>query len=144
MANILMHAHSGFRWILLVFILMSIYNAFSRKNVYEAKDKKLYKLTMMFTHIQFTIGLILYFMSDKVVFPEGWMKVSLYRFYGMEHLIGMVLAVMLITFAKSKAAKAASPEAAQKKARIFFLAGLLVILAFIPWPFREALGGSWF
>ena len=144
MTDILISSHSGLRWVVLILLLASIFNAFSRKSVYEERDIKLYKFTMIFTHVQFTLGLVLYFLSSKVAFTEGWMKVSMFRFFGMEHLIGMLLAVLMITFAKSKAAKADSPEAAQKKARMFFVLGLVIIIAFIPWPFREALGGSWF
>jgi hypothetical protein len=99
---------------------------------------------MILAHIQFTIGLIIYFMSPKVKFVEGFMKDEQLRFYGMEHLVGMLLAVVFITLAKSKAEKLEGAEAKQKKAKLFFVLALLTIVAFVPWPFREALGGAWF
>ena len=128
----------------MILLLVAIYNAFSRSKVYEAKDKKLYKITMIFAHIQFTLGLIMYFMSPKVKFVEGFMKSEQLRFYGMEHLVGMLLAVVFITLAKSKSEKLEGAENKQKKAKLFFVLALVTILAFIPWPFREALGGAWF
>lgn len=143
MTDILIKSHSGLRWVVLLMLIFAIFNAFSRKSVYEDRDKKLYSLTMVFTHVQFTLGLILYFLSSKVQFVEGFMKVELFRFFGLEHAVGMLLAVLLITLGNTRSKKAEGAENKQKKARLFFILGLLVIIAFIPWPFREALGGSW-
>ena len=98
----------------------------------------------MFSHIQLLLGLVMYFTSAKVVFSEGWMKNASQRFYGMEHLLLMLLAIVLITIGSAKAKRAATDEEKFKKTYLFFGLGLILILAGIPWPFREALGGGWF
>jgi membrane protein DedA with SNARE-associated domain len=96
-------------------------------------------------HTQLLIGLVQYFFtSSKTNFSSGWMKVELYRFYGMEHLVGMLIAIVLITVGYSKSKKAATDAEKFKKIKVFYLVGLILILASIPWPFRTALGGSWF
>ena len=99
---------------------------------------------MVMLHIQLLIGLALYFVnSPKVSFAEGWMKVAMYRFYGMEHLIGMILAITLVTLGRKKAEKLKNTRDKHRRVMISYTIALVLILLSIPWPFREALGGAW-
>lgn len=142
----LKHAHSGLRWVVLGLLVYAILNAFSKKGkqTFSAQDAKINSFTTMFSHIQLLLGLAMYFTSAKVVFSDGWMKNASQRFYGMEHLLLMLLAIVLITIGSAKAKRAATDEEKFKKTYLFFGLGLILILAGIPWPFREALGGGWF
>ena len=141
--NILVSAHSGLRWIALVLLLLAIYNAFTAKE-YEKKHRLVNMFAMISLHTQLLIGLVLYFTSDKVQFIEGWMKSPLLRFYGMEHLAGMLIAIVLVTIGHSKSKKAASSSDKFKAIKLWYVLALILILAFIPWPFRTALGAGWF
>ncbi len=141
--NILVSAHSGLRWIALILLLLAIYNAFTVKN-YEKKHRLVNMFAMISLHTQLLIGLALYFTSAKVQFTEGWMKVALYRFYGMEHLMGMIIAIVLVTIGHSKSKKATESAAKFKAIKLWYVLALILILAFIPWPFRTALGAGWF
>lgn len=141
----LVHAHSGLRWIALILIVVAVFNALSKlkSSAYSEGDRKLNLFAMLSFHIQFLIGLILYFTSVKVQFFEGWMKEAMYRFFGMEHSLLMILAFVLLTIGHSKSKKAEG----QKKHKViatFYTIALILILAGIPWPFRAALGGAWF
>ena len=144
MTNILSHAHSGLRWVLLMLLICSLINALLRKDNFEKKDRLIYMFTMVSAHIQLVLGITLYFLSIKVQFIDGWMKNVLYRFYGMEHLVGMLLAIALITVGHIKYKKKKENSAKHKTVLIFYALGLVVILMFIPWPFRPGLMGSWF
>ena len=144
MYSALAHAHSGLRWVVLILLVFAIVNSISRKSVYEKKDKMIYLFAMVFLHIQLLIGLGLYFMSDKVVFADGWIKEPLYRFYGLEHFVGMLIAIVIVTIGRRKGEKASDPAKKHRIIRNFYLIGLVIILASIPWPFREALLGGWF
>ena len=141
--NILVSAHSGLRWIALVLLLLAIYNAFTAKE-YEKKHRLVNMFAMISLHTQLLIGLVLYFTSDKVQFIEGWMKSTLLRFYGMEHLAGMLIAIVLVTIGHSKSKKAVSSSDKFKSIKLWYVLALILILAFIPWPFRTALGAGWF
>jgi membrane protein DedA with SNARE-associated domain len=141
--NILVSAHSGLRWIALVLLLLAIYNAFTAKE-YEKKHRLVNMFAMISLHTQLLIGLVLYFTSDKVQFIEGWMKSPLLRFYGMEHLAGMLIAIVLVTIGHSKSKKAVSSSDKFKSIKLWYVLALILILAFIPWPFRTALGAGWF
>lgn len=139
----LISAHSGLRWIALLLLLLAIFNAFTAKD-YEKKHRLVNLFAMITFHSQLLLGLILYFTSDKVKFVEGWMKIAQYRFYGMEHLSGMLLAIIAITIGHSKSKKGADSAAKFKAIKVWYVLALILVLAFIPWPFRTELGAGWF
>lgn len=144
MNSILNHAHSGLRWVALVLLLLAIVNAFTAKT-FEKKHKMINLFALITIHTQLLTGLVQYFFtSSKTNFSSGWMKVEIYRFYGMEHLVGMLIAIVLITIGYSKSKRASTDAEKFKKIKVFYLIGFILILASIPWPFRTALGGSWF
>jgi uncharacterized oligopeptide transporter (OPT) family protein len=141
------HAHAGWRWIVLFLLIFSVVRFFMAKNKKEeftAGAKKLGLFTMVAYHIQFLGGLVLYFISPKVQFVEGMMGNSMLRFYGVEHLTMMTLGMILITIGYSKSKRAKDNARKFKVMAVMNLATLILVLAAIPWPFREGLGGSWF
>ena len=71
------------------------------------------------------------------------MKDPYLRFFQMEHPVSMILAIVLITLGHGMAKKAVSDEVKYKKALRYFILALLLILAAVPWPFRE-IGRPWF
>lgn len=139
----LVSAHSGLRWIALVLLIFAIFNAFTAKS-YEKKHRMVNLFTMITFHTQLLLGLVLYFTSDKVQFVDGWMKEAVYRFFGMEHLAGMLLAIVAITIGHSKSKKGSDDAAKFKAIKIWYVLALILVLAFIPWPFRTELGAGWF
>ena len=140
--EIINHLHSGLRWVALILLIWAIANAFSAKH-FEKKHKLINLFAMLTLHIQLVIGLIQYFTSAKVQFSAGWMENKLLRFYGMEHLAGMLLAIILITIGYSKAKRKVNDADKFKVIRLFYSIGLIIILLSIPWPFRANLGGGW-
>lgn len=144
MNSILTHAHSGLRWVAIILLLLAIINAFTSKT-FEKKHKMINLFTMITLHTQLIIGLVQYFItSGKVKFFDGWMKEAVFRFYGMEHLLGMLIAIVLITVGYSKSKRGVTDSEKFKPIKLFYLIGFILIMASIPWPFRTALGGSWF
>ena len=140
----LVHSHSGLRWLVLGLLIYAIYNAAVNKTSYEKRDKMINLFAMISLHIQLLLGLILYYTSGNVSFDSGWMKNAVTRFYGMEHLLGMLLAIIVVTVGRKMAEKQEEPEQKNKKILVWYTIGLFLILASIPWPFREAFNGSWF
>ena len=145
MYNGLGHAHSGLRWIVLILLLAAIFNAFSKKNsgTYSEGDRKLALFTMISTHVQFLIGIVLYFISPLVVFAAESMKNSVLRFYLVEHISLMLIAIVVITIGHKKSKTAADAAGKFKAISVFYLIALILILVSIPWPFRIE-GAGWF
>lgn len=138
--NGLSHAHSGLRWVVLVLLVTAIAQAFGNKEVALTKsNRKIALFAMIFTHIQLLLGVALLFVSSKVNLKEPFLTAAT-RFYTVEHLVGMLIAIALITIGHSKAKKSES----FKPIATYYLIGLIIIIVSIPWPFREGLAGGWF
>lgn len=146
MFDILKSSHSGLRWVALLLLVVAIVNALMKlkSNKYEKGDKMINLFAMVLLHIQVTLGTILAFFSGKIAYVEGWMKNPQLRFFGMEHILMMVLAVVLATIGRKKAEKAVDPAKKHKTILIWYTIVLIIVFAAIPWPFRANLGGSWF
>jgi len=145
----LVHAHSGLRWIALLLLVYTVLNAYLNRNstVYSKKDKMVGLFAMVTLHVQFILGIILLFFNPETsgkFYQQNWMKMDVSRFYGMEHFAGMLLAITLVTIGYSKAKRTEAALQKHKTTLTFYALGLILILFFIPWPFRAALGGNWF
>ena len=88
-------------------------------------------------------GLLLYFISPKVLFIKGALSAPVVRFFTAEHITAMLVAVVLITFGYSKAKKA--PELNGHKIIFwYYVIATIFVMAAIPWPFMTYLGSKWF
>jgi hypothetical protein len=147
MYTFLVSFHSGWRWILLLFVLIALVNSFLkwRKGAsWTVTDQKWNLYAMSAAHLQLLVGFALYFMSPRVQFGAATMKDTVLRFYTVEHILTMLIAVVLITLGYIRSKRAGADLDRFRLGFWFFLIGLIVMLAGIPWPFREALGGKWF
>lgn len=139
------HLHSGLRWIILLMLLVSILNSLLRflaKKNYSERDRKFALISLALLHTQVLIGLLLYFISPKVVFSTISLKNPLLRFYLVEHISLMIIAAALITTGYSLAKKAKQDPSRHLWILIFYGAGLILILSAIPWPWMS-LGSGW-
>ena len=140
----LVHAHSGLRWIALLLLAAAVITAFSRwqsRASFTESNRKLYLFTLISVHAQLVLGLILYFISPKV--NMSLISDKLYRFYTVEHTVGMLIAIILVTIGYSQAKRMSGVTNKHKAVAIFMGIGLILILVSIPWPFR-GLGAGWF
>lgn len=146
MNSMLVHAHSGLRWVVLAILVVTIINALIKwrgQKPFTETDRKLNLFALIATHTQLVLGLILYFVSSKVVFSAETMSNPMTRFFTVEHIAAMLIAIILISMGYSRAKRA---EVASTKFRltfIYFLVGLVLILVMIPWPF-QAYAANWF
>ena len=130
----LLHAHSGLRWLVLITLVLAVIQAFSSN-----PNRKIALWALILFHIQVVIGLILYFFVSPITKSFNInMKDAVQRFYGVEHILLMVLAAILITVGYS-----AIKKGNLNKYKWLYLIGLVLLLAGIPWPFRIASAG-WF
>jgi hypothetical protein len=140
------HLHSANRYILLALILIVIFTSFSKwrgKQSYSAQDDKLNLITFILTHIQLLLGFILYFAKGWYQFTPSTMKVPALRFFSVEHMVGMLIAIALITLARIKGKKVAEAAKRHKLTFWYYVIALILIFASIPWPFR-GFGNEWF
>ncbi|MBC7936945.1 MAG: hypothetical protein H7Y86_16480 [Rhizobacter sp.] len=128
----LLHLHNFLRWVVLFFLIISLLQAMGKK----PGLKKTSLWLLIASHITLLIGLYQYFTSAvgfKLIQSNGFgvvMKDSIMRFWAVEHITGMLIAIILITIARGKAKRGGYPVA-------LYLLALIIILAVVPWPFRE-------
>ena len=131
----------------MLLLLFAIFNAFRSQasGRYEKKDKMINLFAMVVLHVQLLIGFALFFINERnrVQFSGDWISNASLRFYGLEHLIGMLIAIAIITFGRKKAENLKNTRDKHRRVMISYGIGLIIILLSIPWPFRN-LGGAWF
>lgn len=138
----MLHLHSVLRWVILLFLLITLLLAFSKKQSIRGSSLWL----LIASHTMLVIGLYQLIAGRYGIMkglPEGveLMKDKFYRFFWVEHPLMMIVAIILITIARGKA------KALNYKATGWLLfVALLLILAAVPWPFRDIIGNgrTWF
>ena len=140
----LLHIHSAGRWIILLLLLFAILNSLIAGNrPYIRTDNRLGLILTIVADLMLLIGIYLWFAGPwgyKQIEANGMsavMKDPYSRFFAVEHLAGMLIAVILIHIGKAQGRKAIGDKAKHRRTMIFYLIALLIILASIPWPFRD-------
>lgn len=150
--EILQYLHSYLRWVVLIVALAviakSLIGWLSNKS-YEKLDNTLASSFLGTLHLQLILGLLLYFIGDKglsLITENGMgavMKDADMRFWAVEHITTMIIAVVIATIGRSKSKKATEPSRKHKQAAIFFIIATVLILSRVPWsqvPLFKGLG----
>ncbi len=137
----LLHTHNMFRWLVLITLVLAVLLALTGwfgKREWNKKDNLTGLFLTIFMDIQFLVGIILYaFVSPimKAVFNDfgAAMKNADLRFYAVEHILMMIIALVFVHIGRSKSKKAVAPWKKHRNSAIFYGIALLVVLAGIPW-----------
>lgn len=143
----LLHLHSFLRWVVLLLMVITIVDSLVR--IYRPflnNERKLSLFTMILLHMQLLIGIgleIPYLINAMKV--GGIMKNPELRFFVVEHFLGMLIAIALVTIGHVKAKKQSESWAKHKLIFTYYTIALILILISIPWPFRMVgEGRGWF
>ena len=134
MYNFFLHLHSGFRYVVMILLVVAILVAlvgWFGKREYTSGNRKLNLFAMISAHTQFLFGLILYFVSPFVQFNSTTMKDNTTRYWTMEHAVMMLFAIALITIGHSRSKKAVLHEAKFRAIAISYSLAVLVIVVAI-------------
>lgn len=134
----LLFAHSWLRWLILLFavivILTSLQGWLSKKN-YTKSDNRNAAIFVGFMHLQLLLGLILYFISPFVKLDDFGkvMGNSQDRFWAVEHISIMILAVIIAQLGRTFSKKAKTDLKKHRTMAIYTIISLVLILSLIPW-----------
>lgn len=139
--NFLLYTHSWIRWIILILALFTVIK--SLLGLFGSKDyQKIDNITSAsfvgFMHLQLLIGLILYFFLSPITEYAlkdmgSAMRDQELRFWAVEHITVMVLAVVFAQVGRSISKKSTDNSVKFRFQSIFFGASLLLMLISIPW-----------
>ncbi len=149
MYPIFLTLHSIVRWLVVisaVLVLARMYGGLFSRRSWTAADDRAGMIFTMLLDLQALLGIILYvFLSPTTTaFLAGQtgMSNSLARYFGVEHVFMMVIALVVAHVGRSLAKKGATNAWKFRRGAIFFTVSVLLILFAIPWPFLPA-GRPW-
>ena len=132
--------HSYWAYLVLFVLVIGTLNAILglvKNKEYSAKDFRISLFTLIVSHIQLLIGIILYLTNNyfgqfsEIGMGEIMKNASL-RNLLVEHPITMILALALITIGYSKHKKKLTSKPKFKSLSVFYSIALVLILAKIP------------
>jgi hypothetical protein len=142
MYNFLLALHSATRWLVLLTLIYAIYRSYRgwlSVKLFTKHDGIVRAVAVTVAHIQFMVGLGLYFLSPIIRYFFHNFSTAVHnrdiRFFGMEHALMMFIAIVFITIGSSVAKRQESDVKKFKTMAIWFTVALLIILISIPWPF---------
>jgi hypothetical protein len=132
------HLHSFLAYLFLVSSFVSVVYSVAnyKKNEYSSTQFSLAKLAFIAGHIQFLVGLVLWYLnwSSKLFSNTAEvMKNSDLRLLAMEHPLINIIAIAIVTIGYIKVKKATSALEKNKFNLWFYLVALVLILSRIPW-----------
>lgn len=130
----LLHTHSILRYFILILLIVVIIQSllgWVNKKPYSAMDNRMGLFLFIVTHTQLLVGVILYFVSPFVQFSGAAMRESSSRYWLVEHSIAMLIAIVLITLARTTSKKMTTAEAKHKRMFIFNSLAVVIILVTI-------------
>jgi hypothetical protein len=133
--------HSILRWILLLSLAITLVKyiiGWMGSHPWKKTDNILGVVFTSLMDLQLLSGLVLYFFLSpitKLAMSDfgAAMKDAGLRFYAVEHLSMMLIAVVLVHIGRAKSKKAKTDSGKFKIATIFFVIALVLMLAAIPW-----------
>lgn len=137
MYPILNALHSYNRYLLfaaLVFVLYRSISGWLGKKPYEKADNAAGAALLGFTHLQLLLGLILYAGVSpytKAAFADmgAAMKTPMLRYFAVEHMLSMLIAVVLIQLGRTLSKKAADDNSKHRKVAIYTgIAALIIVV----------------
>ena len=142
--------HSWMRWLVLISLLFAIYRAYRGwlgSKSFTRFDNTVRHVSVTILHLQFLIGLWLYFISPLTDYFLHHFKDAMHerqaRFFGLEHITVMLIAIVVTTIGSAKAKRKRSDKQKFKTMAIWFTIGLLLVLSSIPWPFSPLISRPW-
>lgn len=150
--DLLNQLHALLRWVVLILLVSAVLRAFlgmQSKKLFSTSDQKTGLFLMIACDIQLLIGLVLYIAGPwgiKNIQQLGMssvMKDSYSRFFAVEHILMMIVAIVLIHIGRAKTKKMGEGAGAHKVSFIYYVIAFIIMMISIPWPFRkgfEALG----
>ncbi|HVB38539.1 MAG TPA: hypothetical protein VND92_08370 [Vicinamibacterales bacterium] len=143
--SLVLGLHSAIRWLVLLFgILAAVrgFNGWFRRLPWTPTDERVGFWAVMAMDLQALLGILLYAGLSRVTATAfgNWafaMRDNDLRFWAVEHITIMIVALALLHVARVRIRKAGSPEAKHRTAALLIGLSMLLVLVGIPWPWMS-------
>ncbi len=134
--------HSLLRWVILALFVVVIARAARgsrRAAEWSPLDERLHVGLVATVDIQLLLGLWLYVLASPITRafyadPAHGMRVTTLRFFGVEHLLSMLIALALVHVGRARSKRAESPALRHRRVLKWTLGALVAVVIGIPWP----------
>jgi len=140
--TIVLATHSLLRWLVLISLLYAIIRGamgLTSKSQFGSPDGIARLGASIMVRVQFAVGVILYIVSPVTAYFISDIRKAMdfpeVRFFALEHVALMAIAIALISIGESRSKKAVDDRKKFMMMTVFYVIALAVILAAIPWPF---------
>ncbi len=141
-SNIVLFLHSIVRYVIVIAALGAVVLAFRgwlTRKPFTALDDRLGMIFTSGMHLQLVLGLLLYGVFSQLTQSAfnnmgAAMTNPVLRFYAVEHIAMMIVAVVIATVGRSLSRRAKDDAAKHRMAAIFYTIALIVVFVSIPWP----------
>lgn len=142
MYDYVLTAHSWLRWVVLIAGLFAVVRAvagWSGRRPWMRLDERAGFWFTLSLDLQMLLGLILYLALSPITRAAmgdfgAAMRSSGLRFWAVEHVFGMIVAIVFAHAGRARTRKLTESIARHKVAAICFVLALLAVLISIPWP----------
>lgn len=143
MYNLVLTLHSLVRWIIVgvgLTTVVVVWIGWRGGRTWRPLDDRLGLGFTTAMNLNLLLGLLLYFVLSPLTTNalrnfSSAMSDSYLRFFAVEHIGVMVVAVVLAHIGRARSKRAAVDNSKFKQAAIFYTLALVAVLAAIPWPF---------
>jgi hypothetical protein len=135
--------HSAIRWAVLgafAVVLLRARAGWRASRAWTPADERTHRMLLACTDLQMVLGLWLYFVASPITSafladPGAVMKLSAFRFFGLEHVVMMLAAITVLHVGRIRSRRASEPAHRHRRVFRWTLAALVLALAGVPWPF---------
>lgn len=138
--------HNFGRWVVIILLLVAIVRSargLAGNKPFSNGDKKTGLFLMIAAHTMLLIGLYQWFVGPwglhniQAIGMKAVMQNNVFRFWAIEHITGMLIAIILITIGRGSAKKNIGDQAKHRRSFWFYFIAFVIIMVTVPWPFRE-------
>lgn len=134
--------HSWLRWIVIVLAAVAVWRAvrgLTQKTPWSAADERIGKLFMISVDVQLLLGLLLYGLLSPTTLSAfadfgAAMKDRVARFWAVEHMSAMLLAVVAVHVGRVRGKKLGEAVERHRTALITLIVFFLLVALAFPWP----------
>lgn len=143
---VVLFAHSYLRWLVLGLALLVVARSWlgwRRQLPWQRRDEYAHASFNWAVRVQFLLGMLLYLLLSPLTqafFSDvrASLKVSELRFFGLEHVVMMVIAVAVADAGRAHSRRIGDARLRHRGVFITTALPLVLMLAAVPWPFMPA------
>jgi hypothetical protein len=140
--SIILWLHSYLRWAIVLMALVMIavtFAALRSGRAWSKSDEARHKALLGMVDLQFLLGVLLFVWLSPIsraffAAPKAGMHDPALRFFGMEHAVGMLIALAVLHIGRKRSQAAASDLLRHRRACLSTLLFLVLAAVSIPWP----------